>query len=102
MKKYILLFPVFAFQFILAQPPDTVKNLVFEGAGVRGIAYCGVIQELESKQMMDNIERVGGTSSGAIVALMISLGYSGKEIENIILKTNFKKFNDGQFFFIGG
>ena len=102
MKKYILLFPVFAFQFILAQSSVKVKNLVFEGAGVRGIAYCGVIQEMESKKLMDSIERVGGTSSGAIVALMISLGYSGKEIENIILKTNFKKFNDGQFFFIGG
>jgi predicted acylesterase/phospholipase RssA len=50
----------------------------------------------------DSIERVGGTSSGAIIALTISLGYSGKEIENIISKTNFKKFNDGGFFFIGG
>jgi NTE family protein len=57
---------------------------------------------MESKKMMDSIERVGGTSSGAIIALTISLGYSGKEIENIISKTNFKKFNDGNFFFIGG
>jgi NTE family protein len=85
-----------------AQPPPTIKNLVFEGAGVRGIAYCGAIQEMESKLMMGSIERVGGTSSGAIIALTISLGYSGKEIETIISKTNFKKFNDGGFFFIGG
>jgi NTE family protein len=102
MKKNLLLFPVLAFQFIYAQPPPAIKNLVFEGAGVRGIAYCGAVQELESKKMMDGIERVGGTSSGAITALTISLGYSGKEIENIISKTNFKKFNDGGFFFIGG
>ena len=84
------------------QAPATVKNLVFEGAGVKGIAYCGVVQEMESKKLMDSIECVGGTSSGAIVALMISLGYSGKEIENIIVKTKFNKFNDGKFFFIGG
>ena len=102
MKKSLLLFPVFAFQFMHAQQQLAIKNLVFEGAGVRGIAYCGVVQEMESKKMMDGIERVGGTSSGAIVALTISLGYSGKEIENIISKTNFKKFNDGGFFFIGG
>jgi NTE family protein len=75
---------------------------VFEGAGVRGIAYCGAIQEMEAKNMMGSIEKVGGTSSGAITAMAISLGYSGKEIENIISKTNFKKFNDGEFFFIGG
>jgi NTE family protein len=102
MKKNLLLFPVLAFQFIHAQPPPAIKNLVFEGAGVRGIAYCGAVQEMESKKMMDGIERVAGTSSGAITALTISLGYSGKEIENIISKTNFKKFNDGGFFFIGG
>src|SRR6187431_3098921 len=102
MKKSLLLFPVFAFQFIHAQPPPAIKNLVFEGAGVRGIAYCGAVQEMESKRIMEGIERVGGTSSGAIVALTISLGYTGKEIENIISKTNFKKFNDGGFFFIGG
>src|SRR4030095_8111256 len=102
MKKSLLLFPVLAFQFIQAQPPPAIKNLVFEGAGVRGIAYCGAVQEMESKKMMEGIERVGGTSSGAIIALTISLGYSGKEIENIISTTKFKKFNDGSFFFIGG
>jgi NTE family protein len=102
MKKSLLLFPLFAFQFMHAQTSPAIKNLVFEGAGVKGIAYCGAVQEMESKKIMDGIERVGGTSSGAIIALTISLGYSGKEIENIISKTNFKKFNDGGFFFIGG
>ena len=102
MKKSLLLFPILAFQFMHAQPPTAIKNLIFEGAGIRGIAYCGALQEMESKKMLDDIERVGGTSSGAIVALTISLGYSGKEIEEIISKTNFKKFNDGGFFFIGG
>ena len=57
---------------------------------------------MEAMNMMSNIEKVSGTSSGGIVALTISLGYSGKEIENIIATTNFKKFNDGSFFFIGG
>ena len=51
--------------------------------------------------MMDAIERVGELRE-QLSALTISLGYSGKEIENIISKTNFKKFNDGGFFFIGG
>ena len=102
MKKSLILFPILAFQFMHAQPQPGIKNLIFEGAGIRGIAYCGALQEMESKKMMDDIERVGGTSSGAIVALTISLGYSGKEIEEIISKTNFKKFNDGGFFFIGG
>ena len=98
MKKSLLLFPLLAFQFVQAQSTAATKHLVFEGAGIRGIAYCGVVQEMESKQMMAAIEKVGGTSSGAIVALTIALGYSGKEIESIISQTNFKKLNDGKYF----
>ena len=90
------------YHFVNAQPPATIKNLVFEAAGIRGIAYCGAIQEMESKNLVSNIERVAGTSSGSITALALSLGYTGKEIETLISKTNFKKFNDGGFFFIGG
>lgn len=102
MKKYFLFFSIIAYQFTNAQPSAEVRNLVFEGAGIRGIAYCGAIQEMETKNLMTNIEKVGGTSSGAIVALTLSLGYSGKEIEQLISKTKFKKLNDGGFFFIGG
>jgi NTE family protein len=102
MKKYLLLFSLLVFRFINAQPPVEIKNLVFEAAGIRGIAYCGAIQEMEAKNLMNNVEKLAGTSSGSITALAISLGYKGKELEKIVSKTNFKKFNDGGFFFIGG
>src|SRR5262245_48907174 len=100
MKKILLLFLVSTYHIVNAQ--TSIKNLVFEGAGIRGIAYCGAIQEMEAKNLMSNIEKVGGTSSGAIVALTLSLGYTGKDIEHLISTTKFKKLNDGGFFFIGG
>ena len=95
---------MFAFhQMVLAAQTKTViKNLAFEAAGIRGIAYCGAIQEMESKNLMKPVEKVAGTSSGAIVALLVSLGYSGEEIGKLIGGTNFKKFNDGNFLFFGG
>ena len=102
MKKLLLFSFLATFQIVNAQIQASIKNLVFEGAGIRGIAYCGAIQEMEAKNMMSNIEKVGGTSSGAIVALTLSLGYSGKDIEYLVSETKFKKFNDGGFFFIGG
>ena len=103
MKRLFFLNAAFLCHVIcFGQAKSTIKNLVFEGAGIRGIAYCGVVHELESKNVLRTVEKVGGTSSGAIVALTISLGYSGKEIETIITGTNFKKFNDGNYFFIGG
>src|SRR5689334_5175133 len=101
MKNILSIFLLLVFQFANAQT-SVIKNLVFEGAGVRGIAYCGAIQEMEAKNLMGNVEKLGGTSSGAIVAMMLSLGYTGKDIEALISKIKFKKFNDGGFSFIGG
>lgn len=78
------------------------KNLVFEGAGIRGIAYAGVLEEFEKAGILENITNVGGTSAGAIIALPLALGYKANEINQLIDRTNFNKFNDGRFFFIGG
>lgn len=79
-----------------------IKNLVFEGAGMRGIAYCGAIHELENKGVMGGVEKVGGTSAGAMVALCVSLGYSSAEISGLLYSTDFKKLNDGRFSVAGG
>jgi NTE family protein len=81
---------------------QNIRNLVFEGAGIRGIAYSGAIKELEEKNILKDIQRVGGTSSGAITALLLSIGYSADEITSIVNSTPFKKFNDGRFLFFGG
>ncbi|HKB44381.1 MAG TPA: patatin-like phospholipase family protein [Chitinophagaceae bacterium] len=103
MKNLIVVLLFICFEASLsAQTKPVIRNLVFEGAGLRGIAYSGAVAEMEARSMMGSIEKVGGTSSGAIVALAISLGYSGKEIQDIISETNFRKFNDGRYFFIGG
>lgn len=79
-----------------------IKNLVFEGAGIRGIAYAGVLAELESRHITDSVECVGGTSAGGITALTFALGYSAEEIASLISKTDFGRFNDGQYIFVGG
>jgi NTE family protein len=49
------------------------RNLVFKGGGVRGIAYMGAIEVLDEYRIIDNIERVAGTSAGAITAAMLAL-----------------------------
>lgn len=79
-----------------------IENLVFEGAGIRGIAYCGALMEMDKTGDLQGIKRVAGTSSGAITAGLISVGYSPQEIYEIIGGTNFAKFNDGGGIFIGG
>ncbi len=70
------------------------KNLVFEGGGVKGIAYIGAMQVLEEKGVLASIERVGGTSAGAINAILFALGYSIDEQRKILNKLDFNDFKD--------
>jgi NTE family protein len=70
------------------------KNLVFEGGGVRGLAYVGAMEVLEKKGVMKNIQRVGGTSVGAINATMVALGYSQSEQRDKLWKLDFNNFED--------
>jgi NTE family protein len=93
---------LFLFSSVSLARQHSIKNLVFEGAGIRGIAYGGVVQEFENAGLLNSIEKVGGTSAGAIIALLISLGYTGSEITSVISETDFGRFNDGRLFFIGG
>ncbi|MFN2457029.1 MAG: patatin-like phospholipase family protein [Chitinophagaceae bacterium] len=99
-KLFIINF--FLLHFSVFAQNKQIENVVFEGAGIRGIAYAGAIEELEKQNILQNVKKVGGTSAGAITALMIALGYNAQEITGIISKTNFAKFNDGSYFFAGG
>jgi NTE family protein len=81
---------------------QTFENLVFEGGGIRGIAYCGAIAEVENAGEFESVKRVAGTSAGAITASFLAVGYSAQEIQTIIYNTDFGEFNDGEHFFVGG
>ncbi len=73
------------------------RNLVFEGGGVKGIAYAGAVQMLEERDILLNIKRVAGTSAGAIAAALIALGANGNDLEDILGNTRFTKFMDDSF-----
>jgi NTE family protein len=74
------------------------RNLVFEGGGVKGIAYGGALDILDQMNILSNITRVAGTSAGAINAVLVALGYSSQEVSKIIAETNFKDFEDRKSF----
>lgn len=76
------------------------KNLVFEGGGVKGIAYAGALKVLDQKKILGNIHRVAGTSAGAITAALLSVGASWKDIEEIVGSTEFNQFMDDSWGFV--
>jgi NTE family protein len=76
---------------------DTPRaDLVFEGGGVKGIGLAGAY-----KQLYDSGYRpacVAGTSAGAITAALVAAGYTGDELQQIVLhEMHFKKFEDPTF-----
>jgi len=73
---------------------DQFRNLVFEGGGVKGIAYAGAIQVLERNQILPDILRVAGTSAGAITATLLALGAGSKDVADIVGGTDFRQFMD--------
>ena len=72
-------------------------NLVFEGGGVRGSAYAGVLKVLADPKynILDSITRVAGTSAGSIAATLVSLGYTPAEAHGILGNLDFSKFLSG-------
>ncbi|MBR5813374.1 MAG: patatin-like phospholipase family protein, partial [Bacteroidaceae bacterium] len=53
-------------------------GLVMSGGGAKGLAHIGVIKALEEERIP--IDYVTGTSMGAIVAALYSMGYTPDEM----------------------
>ena len=67
-------------------------DLVFEGGGVKGIALAGAVAALEERGYRP--QNVAGTSAGAIAAALLAAGYSGRELREIVLGLDYRKFRD--------
>jgi NTE family protein len=73
---------------------QNITKLVFEGGGVKGIAYAGALQVLEAKGILTTVDGVAGTSAGAITACLLSIRYSAADIKNLIEQVDFGSFSD--------
>ena len=82
-KKWICLF----FLFTLIHTEDSPKiGLVLSGGGSKGFAQIATLKALDSLNIP--IDYIAGTSIGAIVGAMYALGYSGKQIEEMAIATD--------------
>ena len=66
-----------------------------EGGGVKGFAYVGAFETLDSLNLLHDIERVGGSSVGAIQAMLLATGYTSAEMKTIATHIPLQTFNDG-------
>ncbi|XP_071136375.1 uncharacterized protein [Mytilus edulis] len=73
------------------------ENLVFEGGGNKGLAYCGAVKLLEQLGIFPQIKRFAGTSAGAMTAALLAVGYNSNEIEESLSQDLSRIFLDASF-----
>lgn len=71
-----------------------IENLVFEGGGILGIAYLGVLDYLHKNGLMANVKRASGTSAGAITACITSFQLPFNDVKLISDSLDYKKVAD--------
>lgn len=74
-----------------------INNLVFSGGSIKGVAFCGALEYLESIGTsidMTNIQNICGVSVGSIIGLMYNLGFTANELKEIIMNQEFSKLSD--------
>lgn len=94
MRKLLILLFAFQIFFIPAQvkkdlviPKNPRIGLSLAGGGAKGFSHVGVLKVLDSLGI--KVDYIAGTSMGAIVGGLYASGYSGKEIEKIVMDTDF-------------
>lgn len=87
MKKYFVISFLATSMLFFAQQKQPKVGLVLSGGGAKGFAHIGVLKEIDKAGLQ--VDYIGGTSMGAIVGGLYAKGYSGEQIEKIILETDF-------------
>jgi len=67
---------------------------VFEGGGVKGIAFAGAIAAAEQDAGVEEWVNVAGTSAGSIVAALLVAGYDAAGLQKILADAHYAKFAD--------
>lgn len=67
-------------------------DAVFEGGGVKGIAFAGAIKVAEEAGV-EEWKNVAGTSAGAIAACLLAAGYRAADLDRI-LTVDYRRFAD--------
>ncbi len=61
------------------------KNVIFSGGSIRGLSYIGCLKSLEEQGILEGLITFAGVSIGSIMATLIYLGFSSKELYQLIM-----------------
>jgi NTE family protein len=70
------------------------KELIVSSGGNKGIALLGALNEFSKIFPLYNFKYLTGCSIGAIIVLLLNIGYKIEELCEILFKINFKDFQE--------
>jgi NTE family protein len=70
---------------------NQIRNMVFEGGGILGISYLGVLDYLYRSGRISGLQRIAGTSAGAITACITSFHLPFEQLKEIAASLDYKK-----------
>lgn len=70
--------------------PFRFRNLVLSGGALKGLYTIGALAELDrlDPQTLAGVQRIAGTSVGAIIGTLLAVGYTPKELQQILLQVD--------------
>ena len=81
-----------------AEPPETDRaDGVFEGGGVKGLAFAGAIAAAADETGVRSWVNVAGTSAGSIVAALLVAGFDAQGLREVLEHTEYRRFADYGF-----
>ncbi|MDR1434801.1 MAG: patatin-like phospholipase family protein [Puniceicoccales bacterium] len=85
---------------VVVKIKPTIKNLVLQGGGGKGVGYVGMFQAMQKYGQLAYLENVAGTSVGALGAIVVTIAINADEFSNIlndILKGKKKPLTKGKY-----
>ena len=69
-----------------------IKNLVLSGGGIKGLAICGAIKQLENHGYMKNVKNIYGSSIGAYIAFFLAMGMTTSQLITLFETVDLSEF----------
>ncbi len=77
--------------------PNNPTKLILSGGGLKGVAHLGCLYGLEKINKLTNINTYSGTSVGAIICVLLNIGYGPMDIYDIVKQSNISNYVTMQF-----
>ncbi len=71
-----------------------ITDISLSGGGPKGAGHVGTLLALADFNMLPNIQRINGTSVGALIGLLLAVGTSPEDLAQLVREEDFKKLLD--------